>query len=102
MTNKWKMLLSSAAVGALVASAPAIAADYNEWNTDNEAGITEEEWGAGFDETGAFDEWDEDDDGFLDEDEFTAGVFGGYDEDDDGILTEEEFGAYEEDEELFW
>ena len=46
-----------------------------------------------------FDEWDADDDGYLDEDEFTANVawFSTYDEDGDGYLNPEEFSAVGED-----
>lgn len=80
----------------LFAAAPASAEMFDDWDTDDEVGISEDEWGTGFGESGVYDTWDADD-GLLSEDEFNSGVFGSYDANDDGTIDETEFGVYEDD-----
>ena len=97
MTDRfWKLASASAFALALIAS-PA-AADFIDWDGDEDGLIDESEWTEGWGDNAAFDEWDEDEDGLLSEEEYGRGVFGTYDEDDDGFLDEDEYGAFEEDE----
>ena len=76
-----------------LAAAPAMAQEeWEAWDTDEDAILSEEEFGTGFGENEVFETWDADDDGLLSEDEFSEGVFGAYDEDESGALEEPELG----------
>jgi hypothetical protein len=59
-----------------------------QWDTDQSGTIEEDEFQAG-----AFEHWDADRDGLLDQDEFYAGAYDSWDTDRDGLLSDEEFGA---------
>lgn len=100
-----------------LAAAPVLAQEaWNDWDADGDNMWSEEEFGAGFGETDAFDVFDEDGDALLDEEEYVAGfgddyegdadMFGDYDLDGDGYYNEEEFvdatfAEYDEDDDGF-
>ena len=72
-----KTLLTSVAT-LMMAATPVAAqvdnANYDDWSTDGEAGISQDEFGTGFgDNVDLFATWDEDSDGVLSEEEFDAG-----------------------------
>lgn len=103
MQKNLRKILGVGTLGALMAfAAPVVADVFDDWDTDNEAGISDDEWDAGFGENGIFDTWDADADGTLTEDEFNTGVYDAYDENDDDILDDQEFAEYEEEEQGFW
>jgi hypothetical protein len=92
MRNLSKLTTVTALALSLFA-APALAQEaYEDWDSNSDAAIDENEFGTGFGDTGIYDEWDADDDGNLTEEEFNAGVYGGYDDDDSGVLEEPELG----------
>ena len=91
----WKILTAASTAVALLAT-PAMA-EWDEWNADGDAEMTESEFGTGFGEADVYGEWDQDDDGALTQEEFDTGVFGLYDEDEDNSWNEQEYGAFEED-----
>lgn len=72
------------------------------WDEDDDARLTEAEWNEEAEgwfgaEAGAFDDWDLNDDTFLDENEFRTGLgerdlFGDWDLNDNEMLEENEFG----------
>ena len=98
MELKFKPVSLAGAVLALaLAASPAYAQELGEWDADASGALNEEEFNAGFGESGVYDAWDADRDGALTEDEFNAGVFGGYDRNDDGMIDEPEFGDYGDD-----
>ena len=76
---------------------------YADWDTDNDLQITEEEWQVGTerwygaDYEGNFTEWDADESGFIDQEEFGGGwdstYYSEWDTDEDSVLNEEEFGT---------
>lgn len=87
-------------------SAPAAALQFGDWDTDNEAGLTSDEYRAGFEATGTFDDWDANDDDMLSREELDQGIgeneqafsarFGSdpiadWDADGDEALSEDEF-----------
>lgn len=80
-----------------LASTGAFAAEwgFNEWDGDGDGALTEEEFGAGFENAGLFNTWDENGDGVLAEDEWSnIGVdadYASWDENGDGALAEDEF-----------
>lgn len=98
---KSKDLLRTIGAGAfafaLLASAPALAEIYEEWDDDGVAGLTSDEFIGGFDVAGVYDEWDADDDGVLSDDEFGEGFYDYYDLDDDQLLSADETDAFEDD-----
>jgi hypothetical protein len=88
---------------ALAFSGPALAQTYEDWDTDEQEGITQQEWTERFGGIGAYDNWDTDNDGVVSQQEFNEGVFRAYDEDGDGVIYDEEFGSYAEHQEQgFW
>ncbi len=98
INRNWILSFAGTVVAAsLITAAPANAQEFGEWDADDNAGLSAEEFNAGFGENGVYDEWDTDDDGALSEEEFNNGVFGGYDDDNDGIIEEPEFGDYGDD-----
>lgn len=100
MTRKLTLAFAGVLAGALFAVNPAFAQTFQEWDTDTNQELSQDEWTQGFGETGIFDDWDANDDGMLEEDEFHEGVYSAYDQNDDDILDEDEFADYEEDN--FW
>lgn len=64
--------------------------DLETWDIDGDGVIVRDEFEDGFDDWGAFAEFDEDLDGLISEDELAEGVFSLYDEDDDGLIEEPE------------
>lgn len=85
-------ILGAGALAALLLVTPALADFQEEWDSDGDGALSEEEFNTGFSEGGAYDAWDADDDGMLTEDEFNFGVFGGYDDDESGVIEEPELG----------
>lgn len=96
MTIEIKKLAGIGVVLAALSAAPVMAQDLNEWDSDGDGALNNEEFGAGWDSTFGdenwFNEYDEDGDGNLTEDEYNAGVFDSYDADDSGVIEEPEFG----------
>lgn len=104
MANKrFATLAGSAFALSVLMAAPVNADMFSDWDTDDEVGISENEFGEGFDTGGVYDTWDADNDDMLTEDEFETGLYDTYDVNDDDVLDEEEFANYQEDEEQgFW
>ena len=79
---------------------------YEDWNTDADGALNDDEFDTALTDTGYYDNWDNDGDNLLTEDEWGLGVneyFGDYDSSDyglfndwdidgDGMLSEDEFG----------
>lgn len=76
-----KTLTAATALAATMAFAvPGHAADnVNDWNTDNQAGLSSDEFRTGLEGTGAFDRWDTNGDNMLSQTEFNEGL--GYNDD---------------------
>jgi Ca2+-binding EF-hand superfamily protein len=91
-----RRLLTTTAAALLLASGVAMA-QFNEWDTDGDGQVTEEEFMENAEYGDAFSEWDEDGDGMLNEDEFAGGIYSEYDEDGDGYWSDEEYSAFEDD-----
>lgn len=80
------------------AASPAFAVDsWEDWDKNGDRDITEEEWDTSFAGSPLYDEWDLDNDGYVDESEYATGMFGAYDTDDDGNITEEEWDGVRDD-----
>ena len=86
-----KTLMTGTAV-ALMLSGAAYAADmkWNDWDTNADARLDQNEFNAGFDADGMFGGWDADADGMLSQEEFNTGFFGSMDTTGDGFLDEPE------------
>ena len=76
---------------ALASTGPAAAQVVENWDTDGDGVITQDEWNTGLTEMGLFSDWDADGDGSLTSDEFAGGLFDRFDEDGDGALTVSEW-----------
>ena len=86
-------MLTAVALAFGLAAAPAMAEeDWGAWDANEDGVIDNEEFDAGFGESGVFGNWDADGDGMLSEDEFGEGVYGSYDDDESGVIEEPEFG----------
>lgn len=72
-------------------STPVLAINWEGMDTNEDGDITEEEWDASKAGSSVFDDWDTDDDGYINESEYATGLFGVYDANDDGNITEEEW-----------
>ena len=66
-------------------------AGYEEWDTDDDNFIDENEFETAFTETNYYEGWDEDDDDLLDENELYEGTFEALDTDNDNYLDEDEW-----------
>lgn len=64
--------------------------DYASWDANNNDMLEENEFYAGYEESGLFEVWDTNDDGSLDQDEFGEGLYGTWDANDDGMLEADE------------
>jgi hypothetical protein len=73
MTRIW-LAGCAAASFALALAAPASAADYKTLDTNADNSVSQEEWNAGIDQSGAFKRWDANADAALDQSEFTTGT----------------------------
>ncbi|MCB8838533.1 hypothetical protein [Aurantimonas sp. VKM B-3413] len=93
MNHRLTKLTAAAAFAVSLTAGAAFAQNaYSDWNTDNDAGVSQEEFNTAFDKGGVYDSWDTDDDGVLSKSEFDTGVYGAYDRDDSGAIEEPEFG----------
>ena len=66
--------------------------EFDEWNTDGDALLTDTEFMTGEAGSDLFDEWDADDTNFIDDNEFGEGLFDIWNADDDKGLTPDEIG----------
>ena len=64
---------------------------FAEWDENEDGVLQEDEFNAGVDDESDYTEWDEDGDGMLNEDEYNAGVFDTMDNDDDGLIDDDEY-----------
>ncbi len=69
---------------------------FNEWDLNNDGRLDNEEFEAVVDDVGLFDSWDINDDGLIEDQELSSGVFDSFDADDDGLLDDEEYGTWED------
>lgn len=69
---------------------------FNEWDINNDGRLEEEEFNVVVDQVGLFDRWDTNDDGWIEGQELSVGVFDTFDTDDDGLLDDEEYGTWED------
>lgn len=97
MTNPFAKLTGAVALLAALAGAPAFAQDANDWDSDGDGALSEDEFNTGWGEYGAYDSWDSDGDGMLSEDEFNTGIYDSYDYDDSGVIEEPEYGDLDDD-----
>lgn len=74
--------------------------DTYDMNTDDE--LTSDEVGSDLDMYGGFEAFDDNDDGVITRAEFSDFVFGEYDEDEDEYLDEQEFSGFQQDQEGTW
>ncbi|WP_340117067.1 hypothetical protein [Pelagibius sp. 7325] len=109
-----KLLGSCALAVAMATASPVVSQEFGNWDTDDEAGISQPEWNSGLDQNGLYDDLDTDNDSQLSEDEFNAGAsdafesdpgsrqqatigdgsaYDRWDTDGDGHLSENEFRA---------
>lgn len=88
------LFISGAAVAAQDAMAGAAESDaawvYGEWDANDDGWIDEDEFKTGYQATGLFDEWDANNDGVLDEDELGDGLYNYYETSGDSMISEEE------------
>jgi len=69
---------------------------YGEWDADADGALTRDEFRTAFADRGGFAEWDASEDGLIDETEFGDGLFGILDDNDDGFLDENEWNTWSE------
>lgn len=67
---------------------------YSELDTNGDSQITQEEWKKGFEESGLFTSYDSDNDNLIQLKEWNNGFFDTLDLDDNGSLDEEEFSNF--------
>lgn len=53
--------------------------------------VSEREFHEYFRQSGVYDEWDNNDDGVIDDEEFADGLYDYYDDDDDGFISDAEW-----------
>lgn len=67
---------------------------FTSWDTNTDEMWDDSEFETGIGETGLFNDWDVNDDGLFDDDELGDGIFDMYDADDDGFLNNEEYSTW--------
>jgi hypothetical protein len=73
---------------------PYIEDDFATLDSDGDGILDSEEWGAGFADTDWFGVYDENTDTFIDDTELSTGFYNDWDTDDDGFIDEDEFNVY--------
>ena len=76
---------------ALLAAGPAASQFVEEWDTDGDGALSQEEWSSALREQGVFGEFDADGNGTVSEEEFASGLFGRFNENGDDALTQTEW-----------
>lgn len=89
--NLRSVLLTTALLIPAVSFAQAEQWTYTDWDNDGNLELSEDEFHTGFSDTGTFDAWDRDNDGFLNDGEFATGTFADWDADNDLEITEDEY-----------
>ena len=65
--------------------------EWDAWDTNDDGYLDTDEYEAGIGEAGLYDDWDVDNDGLYSEDELNDGLYSTWDADADGYLNEEEY-----------
>ena len=76
---------------ALLAAGPAAAQSIEQWDTDGNGTLSQDEWSSALREQGLFGEFDTDGNGTVSEEEFATGLFGRFDDNGDSALSQEEW-----------
>lgn len=75
----------------------------SEFDDSGDCMISEDEFYEYYETSGLFGEWDANDDGWIDSEEFGDGLYDYYDDNDDGLIDEGELEVTDDpDEEGFW
>lgn len=74
MRHRWLKTLSGTVVAASLLALPAAAAEFGEWNTDGDAGLTRNEFDTRFGGLGVYNKWDADRNGIISQSEWQAGI----------------------------
>ena len=86
-----KTRIAALAASAALAGSGALAQVVDAWDDNDDGLLDEAEFSQGLLDAGVFDEWDVDDDDLVGSDEFAEGVYGLWDTDGDGELTIDEW-----------
>lgn len=70
------------------------AARFAEWDVDDDKRLSRQEFFAGFEASGVFEDWDVDHSGALDTHEVGEGMYSTWDYDDDSTIEIDEKGGY--------
>ena len=68
---------------------------FGEWDKDEDGFLDNEEWNEGFANTEWFNTYDENDDQIVDNNEWNLGIFDDWDDDDDGSWNQDEYNNYD-------
>ncbi|MEQ9196260.1 MAG: hypothetical protein RIE84_05870 [Parvibaculum sp.] len=96
MKRTWLGAAIAACFTAVLVAQPA-AAGFSEWDSNDDVGIDNDEFGTGFHDRGIYETWDADNDGTMSEREFNEGVYGTYDRDNNGVIDENEYDMLDDD-----
>ena len=68
--------------------------DFTEYDVNNDGSLDEDEWFQGWGDSDWFNDFDANDDSYVDNNEWETGLFDNWDENDDGSWNEDEYNAY--------
>ncbi|WP_120993743.1 hypothetical protein [Stutzerimonas urumqiensis] len=96
MKATWQTAVCSLVLAGAFA-APAMASDFDAWDTDKSGGLSYQEWDAGFDEESLVKKWDDNGDNFISDKEFGENIYRAYDADESGDWKDDEYRTFERD-----
>ena len=68
--------------------------NFSEFDQNNNGKLNSEEWNTIFQESGWFEDYDTDEDGYVSKAEWNTGLFNDWDIDDNNLINKEEFDSY--------
>ncbi|WP_421684133.1 hypothetical protein HKW98_06880 [Stutzerimonas urumqiensis] len=95
MKTTWQTAVCSLVLAGAFA-APAMADDFDAWDTDKSGGLSYQEWDAGFDEESLVKKWDDNGDSFISDKEFGENIYRSYDADKSSYWEENEYGVFKD------
>jgi len=94
MLHRKNIFITFAAALTMSAAPFALAANaFSDWDSDGNNEINDNEWTESCTNSGLFKRWDMDNDGLIDNDEFSSGLFRFWDVNGDGVLEQGEWAA---------
>ena len=86
-----QLLVAAGLASVMVTAQAATQIEISDWDSNADGHISHSEWNQHCPASNIYSNWDTDNDGLIDDDEYSTGLFRHWDENDNGVLEENEW-----------